>query len=143
MDAGIAVYREDLAGARLWRQAEQVRLSGELMAALQIVNRQRALEKMRVLSLAPRKVPPLTPAQVQGEAIRRYNGEHEYRFDLNYVVSANRLAIMTVGKGKWTEGVGEWEGNAAWQAAGGPFVARQWVPGQNPGYVVLVKACHS
>jgi len=142
VDAGIAVYQEDLAGATLWRQAEQVRLSEELMAALQVVNRQRTLEKMKPLSLVPRKVPPLTPAEVQREAIRRYNGEHEYRFDLNYVVSADRLDIKTVGKGKWVEGVGEWEDNTIWRAAGGPFVARRWVPGQNPGYVVLVKACN-
>ena len=45
VDAGIAVYQENLAGAKLWRQAEQVRLSGELMAALQVVNHARAAQK--------------------------------------------------------------------------------------------------
>ena len=143
VDAGIAVYQENLAGAKLWRQAEQVRLSGELMAALQVVNHARRLKNMKVLRLAPPKVPPLTAAQTEREAIRRYNGENEYRFDLNYVVSTNHLSVKTVGKGKWVEGVGEWQDTSTWLAAGGPLVARQWVPGENPGYVVLVKACNS
>ena len=41
VDSGITVYDEDLAGARGWRQAEQVRLSAELTAVLQLVNRLR------------------------------------------------------------------------------------------------------
>ena len=119
-----------------------MRLSTELAAAVQVVDKARALHHMKPVSLAPRKVPPLTSTQLQREAIRRYNGEHEYRFELNYVVSANHLLVKTVGKGKWVEGVGYWQDTTSWEAAGGPFVARSWVPGQNPGYVTLVKACN-
>ena len=59
------------------------------------------------------------------------------------MVSTNHLSVKTVGPGKWVEGAGEWQDMAEWQAAGGPLVARQWFPAQDPGYVTLVKACHS
>jgi hypothetical protein len=143
VDAGIAVYQEDLTGARGWRQAEQVRLSGELTAVLQIVNRQRTGRGMKAVKMVPRRVPSLTATQIQREAIRGYNGEDEYRFNLHYVVSANRLSVKKVGTGKWVESAGEWQSFADWQAAGGPLVARQWIPAQDPGYVTLVKECHS
>ena len=143
VDAGLAVYHENLTGARGWRQAEQVRLSGELTAVLEIVNRQRAGRGMKAVKMAPRRIPPLTATQIQREAIRGYNGEDEYRFNLHYVVSKNHLSVKTVGTGKWVEGAGEWQDMADWQAAGGPLVARQWIPAQDPGYVTLVKACHS
>jgi len=143
VQAGIAVYNEALAGAKEWRQAEQVRLSAELTAVLRIVNHQRALRGMKGVRMAPRKVPPLTSAQVEREAIRRYNGGDEYRFDLHYVVSANHLSVKIVGKGKWAEGAGYWQDMASWQAAGGPLVARAWIAGQNPAYVALVRACNA
>ena len=88
VDSGIAVYHEDLAGAKQWRQAEQVRLSGQLTAVLQIVNRQRALRGMKRLVRAPLRIPSLTTAQIEREAIRSYNGENEYHFNLQYVDSA-------------------------------------------------------
>ena len=143
VDAGLAVYHEDLTAARGWRQAEQIRLSGELTAVLEIVNRQRTGRGMKAVKMAPRRIPPLTATQIQREAIRGYNGEDEYRFNLQYVVSTNHLSVKTVGPGKWVEGAGEWQDMAEWQAAGGPLVARQWFPAQDPGYVTLVKACHS
>ncbi len=143
VNAGIAVYQEDLAAAPEWRQTEQGRLSGQLTAVLEVVNRARAHRKLKAAKMAPAKVPPLTPAQLKREAIRLYNGENEYHFNLQYVVSANHLMVKTVGTGKWAEGAGEWQGMAAWQAAGGPLVARKWIPAQDPGYVTLVTACHS
>ena len=142
VDSGIAVYHEDLAVAKQWRQAEQVRLSGQLTAVLQIVNRQRALRGMKRLVKAPLRIPSLTTAQIEREAIRGYNGENEYHFNLQYVVSSNHLMVKTVGTGKWVEGAGEWQALATWQSAGGPLMARQWIPAQDPGYVTLVKACH-
>ncbi len=102
----------------------------------------RAQWGMKILRTAALRVPPLTTAQLQREAIRRYNGESEFRFNLHYVISSNHLMVETAGNGKWVEGAGEWQSMAAWQAAGGPLVARQWVPAQDPGYVTLVKACH-
>ena len=98
---------------------------------------------MKAVKMAPRRIPPLTATQIEREAIRGYNGEDEYRFNLQYVVSTNHLSVKTVGPGKWVEGAGEWQDMAEWQAAGGPLVARQWFPAQDPGYVTLVKACHS
>jgi hypothetical protein len=142
VDSGISVYDGDLAGARGWRQAEQVRLSSELTAVLEVVNRLRSLRGMKLIRTAPLRVPHLTTAQVQREAIRRYNGENEYHFNLQYVDSSNHLMVKTVGTGKWVEGAGEWQDFAAWEAAGGPLVARQWIPAHDPGYVTLVKACH-
>jgi hypothetical protein len=142
VDSGITVYDENLAGARLWRQAEQVRLSAQLAAVLQVVNGLRAHRGMKMIRAVPRRVPQLNKAQLQREAIRRYNGENEYHFNLQYVVSSNHLMVRTVGTGKWADSAGEWQSFADWQAAGGPLVARQWLPAADPGYVTLVKACH-
>jgi hypothetical protein len=142
VQSGIAVYEEDKAAAKGWRQAEQVRLSSELAGVLTVVNRLRTERGMKVLRTAPVRVPQLTAAELQREAIRRYNGESEFRFNLHYVVSSNHLMVRTVGSGKWVEGAGEWQSLTVWQAAGGPLVARQWIPAQDPGYVALVKACH-
>ncbi len=126
---------------RTWRQAEQVRLTSQLTSVLKVVNHQRALKKMKPVETAPRRIPPLSPPEVRREAIRRYNGENEYHFNLQYVVSRNHLAVTTVGTGKWVEDAGEWQTMAGWQAAGGPLVARKWYPAENPGYVQLVEAC--
>lgn len=142
VDAGIAAYQEDLTGARQWRQAEQARLKTNLTAVREVVNRARTHRGMKAVKRAPARVPPLSAAEVEREAIRRYNGGHEYRFNLQYVVSANHLDVKTVGTGKWVEGAGEWQGMSAWEAAGGPLVARKWIAAQNPGYVTLVQACH-
>ncbi|HTT92968.1 MAG TPA: hypothetical protein VMF65_25665 [Acidimicrobiales bacterium] len=142
VDAGIAVYQETLAGARTWRQAEQVRLSGQLTAVLKLVNHQRKAKKMKPLASAPRLVPALSAEEVKREAIRRYNGENEYHFNFQYVASRNHLSVVTVGTGKWVEDAGEWQSVAAWQAAGGALVARKWLPAQDPGYVQLVEACN-
>ena len=87
-------------------------------------------------------MPPLGTARLQREAIRRYNGENEYHFNLQYVASSNHLMVKTVGTGKWVEGAGEWQDFTDWHADGGPLVARQWIPAQDPGYGTLVKACH-
>ncbi len=142
VQSGISVYQEDKAAAKGWRQAEQVRLSGELTAVLKVVNGLRAQRGMKILRTVALRVPPLSTAQLQREAIRRYNGENEFRFNLHYVISSNHLMVKTAGTGKWVEGAGEWQSMTAWQAAGGPLVARQWIPAQDPGYVTLVRACH-
>jgi hypothetical protein len=143
VDAGIVVYQQDLAGAEVWGQEEQARLGGQLTAVLKVVDHQRARRRMKPVKVVLRKVPPLSPAQVEREAVRQYNGEQEYHFNLQYVVSRNRLSVNTVGTGKWVEDAGQWQAVAAWKAAGGPLVARKWVPAQNPGYVQLVEACNS
>ena len=88
MDAGIAVYQEGLAGAGTWRQAEQARLTSQLTSVLKVVNRQRALKGMKPVKMAPLRIPPLSPPELKREAIRRYNGENEYHFNLQYVVLA-------------------------------------------------------
>jgi hypothetical protein len=142
VDAGIAVYHEGLAGAATWRQAEQVRLTGQLTSVLEVVNQQRARKGLKPVKMAPRRIPALSPPEVKREAIRRYNGENEYYFNLQYVLSRDHLAVTTVGTGKWVEDAGEWQSLAAWQAAGGPKVALKWYPADDPGYVQLVQACN-
>lgn len=142
VDAGIAVFQEDLAAAPGWRQAEQVRLTGDLAAVLEVVNQARTHRGMKPVRMTAAKVPPLSAAEVEREAIRLYNGEVEYHFNLQYIASANRLKVRTVGTARWVEGAGEWQGMAGWQAAGGPLVTRKWIPAEDPGYVTLVTACH-
>lgn len=142
VDAGIAVYQEDLAEARVWYQEEQSRLTGQLNAVLNVVNHERQMHHMKPVKMVAAKVPRLSPAQVKREAVRQYNGEEEYRFSRQYVVSQNHLSVRVAGKGKWVEGAGEWQPKAAWKAAGGPLVVRKWEPAQNPGYVQLVEACN-
>jgi hypothetical protein len=142
VDAGTDVYQADLAGAEAWRQDELARLSGQLTAVLKVVNHQRTGRGMKPLDMVPHKIPALSPAEIEREAVRSYNGENEYYFNLQYVVSHNHLSVTALGTGKWVQGPGEWEDMSDWQAAGGPLVARKWIPAQNPGYVQLVEACN-
>ena len=138
---GILIYQEGHARAARRAASEQARLDQERDMAINDIK-----EKLgKVVFVAPAVVPPLSAEQQADEAIRQYNqgpGAHEWFFDETFMVSP-RGEVTTVGSGRWKEAVGDWQSRRDWVAAGGPNVARLYIPNaKNPDYVNNVKGCH-
>ena len=103
MKAGIAEFHHKLQLARAWVQSEQHRLDARLRAAIARASANRGCKHL-CINMNPVHVPQLTDQQLIYQAIRYYNGQNEYHFDADYVLSANGLNVDLVGTRHWLGG---------------------------------------
>jgi len=151
---GIALFHEKLSAARAWSGREQSRLDHRRAAVLAAVKAPRAAQHLPPLVIARIIVPALSvdqplviariivPAlsvdQVLRDAIRAYNGGHQYRFNADYVIDANGTTVTRTGMPQWVEGPG-----LRWKAAADLKKPSSWVPvaAANKNYVKNVLTC--
>lgn len=98
LQGGYGVWAAKLQEAQGWVQSEQTRLDDRLKAALKRADANRAAQKppLPPIDMNPVTVPPLTSQELIYQAIRYYNGQKEYHFDADYVLSANGLEVNLV-----------------------------------------------
>ena len=152
LQGGIGVWNDKLHQAQAWRQHEQNRLSARLQAALHQANVNRAAQHLPPLHLRPVQVPQLTDQQLIYQAIRYYNGQQEYHYDADYVLSANGLNVDLV------PAIRQWVGGtdpAVYEAPRSPdghwghvpanlHTRQPWVPyPANQNYVDQVRNCRN
>lgn len=127
---GLAVFHQKLTSARGWAGREQQRLDHRRQAALAAAH-QPANAVPRLI------VPALTDVQLQRETVRLYNGNHQFRFDADYIVRVGPggPAVVIVGTRQWVESPGHWRTPA------NLVQPSQWVPAANPNYVNQVLGC--
>ena len=93
---GIAVFDQKLALARGLAATEQARLTKRLNRAVAIAKANRK----KINDQTPPTVPPLitvpqlSDQETLWEAIRLYNGHHEFHFNADYILSANGLDVV-------------------------------------------------
>jgi hypothetical protein len=114
MQSGVAEFHRKLLEATRWTQAEQARLDARLHAALKRANADRAAHHLPPLHVNPIQVPQLTNQQLIYQAIRYYNGQSEYHFDADYVLSADGLNVHLVPQ------VRQWQGGTDQAVYGAP-----------------------
>jgi hypothetical protein len=92
---GISVWNDKLHQANAWAPSEQTRLNARLNAALARANANRMAHDppMPLIHMNPIHVPPLTNQQLIYQTIRYYNGQKEYHFDADYLLSANGFDV--------------------------------------------------
>jgi hypothetical protein len=152
LQAGISEFHRKLAQAEEWTGDEQRRLNDRLAVILKKANADRVAAGMPTITMTAITVPQLTDKQVIFQAIRYYNGQYEYHFFADYVLSANGFNPVLVGQQRWLGGTSETIYGSPPSPAGhwGPtpsnlHLQRQWVvpfPGpESQGYVDAVRTC--
>jgi hypothetical protein len=156
---GIAVFDQKLALARGLAATEQARLTKRLDRAVAIAKANRK----KIHDQTPPTVPPLiTVPQLSDqeslwEAVRLYNGHHEFHFNADYILSANGLDVVIVGTdtptaGGWMGGADLFSGSGLpgvppspagyWQGYGDHSHPMQWTETKtNPSYDEQVRVC--
>jgi hypothetical protein len=105
IQGGIGVWNKKLHTAESWRHSEQTRLDARLQAAVHQANVNRKAHNMPPIHPNPVQVPQLTKQQRIYQAIRYYNGQDEYHYDGDYVLSADGLNVDLVpATPKWLGG---------------------------------------
>ena len=153
---GLRRYRNKKTRAKKWIRDEQDRIKNEWNLVKTEIKKQLAESEIdnRLLPVSvpdpvpdltkePHPVPDLTNEQLLRETIRLYNGGHQYRFDLHYVVDENGSNYQTKGKKIWKDDPGMWETVDEWKKHGGIKVCRIWnrVANENKNYVTDVEKC--
>ena len=148
---GIQTFHQKLAIAQAWRGREQQRLDSKRNAVLARANQNRAAQGLPPTNGGRIVVPALTVQQLGRDAIRAYNGGHQYYFDAHYVLGANGISVAILGTRQWVESPGlRWSpqagpnsntdpiGYLAWLTAPAAWVP---VPPLNMPYVDQVMGC--
>jgi hypothetical protein len=103
VSGGIALFRSDYQAARKVAQKAQAKLDQQRTSVLAAVNRARAAQGLPKTTVERVLVPDLSTDQLEREAIRRYNGGTEYRFDAGYAASASGLTVRITGSQQWVQ----------------------------------------
>jgi hypothetical protein len=103
LQGGYKIWEEKLEQAKRWAQSEQTRLDNRLKAAIAQASANRGCHHP-CIDMDAIQVPQLTDQQLIYQAIRYYNGQQEYHFDADYVLSANGLDVNLVGTQRWVGG---------------------------------------
>jgi len=133
---GIAVYHQKLANVLGWPGRERQRLQDRRIKVLAAVNAARHAKNQPPLALPVIVVPDLTIKEKGRDAVRQYNGGHEYHFNADYIVAANGTDVTVLGDSQWADTpAGQWGGMTS------VTQPRHWIPGNNQPYVNKVLGC--
>ena len=100
---GIRLFQSDYHAAQQVGQKTQAKLDKQRAAVLASVNQARAAQGLPPVTADRVLVPDLTTDQLEREAIRRYNGGTEYRFDASYVAGRGGLTVSIAGSREWVQ----------------------------------------
>ncbi len=101
------MYHQKLALVRNYEKTVQRQLVTMLRRLEHTVNRNLLSARRAVLAdsllsrLLQKALVPMTPDQIKREAIRQYNGGHEYYLDETFSVAANGLSLIAQGPDTW------------------------------------------